>query len=379
MSAPQPPSRGLNWRGILGIVISIVLLYFAFRGVEDLGEVWGAIAAADPLYLLVATFFATAVFVIRAWRWEPILRPMGDTGFRSRFAATTVGFMTNNLLPARVGEFARAYAMSRLEPVTISASLGSLVVERLFDGLTLVALLAFTMAMPVFPEVGTVGGRDLGDLAGTMFLAFGGLAVILAAVVLWPGPAVGFAERMAERLLPSAVRRPVVDALKAFLEGVGVLRRPVLLLQISLWSLGLWLFNSLGFWFAFQAFDIDVPFVGALFVQSVVALMVAIPSAPGMFGVYEAAARIGLVTVWGVEVAPALAFAIGFHLAGYIPVTLIGLYYVWRLGLSWREVEQSEEAVETAVERSAAGGTGDVSARGGESHGGKGRAAGSEK
>lgn len=342
-------ARFLDWRGILGVLISVVLLFLVFRGV-DFAEVVSEVRGADPLLFLLSAFLATAVFVVRAWRWGPIVEPMARTGFDARFAAVSIGFMGNNLLPARAGEFARAYALARLERITISGSFGSLVVERLFDGLAVVGFLALAMAAPGFPDVGLVGGRDVGSVGGALFLLFVAILLVLLAMVLWPRIAVGAAEKVARLLLPIAVRRPVIDALEAFLTGVEVLRRPALLLKVSLWTIGLWLLNAVGFWVGFMAFDIHLPFLAAIFLQSIISLAVSIPSAPGFFGLFEGAARAGLVGVWGVEATKAVGFAVGFHLAGFIPITLIGLFYVWRLGFSWGEVRDSEEVVELAVE-----------------------------
>jgi uncharacterized protein (TIRG00374 family) len=336
----------LDWKGALGVAISIGLLWFAFRDVH-LAEVWARIRAADPFLLALSALLVTLPFPLRALRWKPLLRPAyADTRFRPRFAATTIGFMANNLLPARVGEFARAYALSRLEPVRVSASFGSLVVERLFDGLMVVLLLLIALAWPTFPSV---PGRDFGTIALWMGGAFAaGFAVILV-MVARPERAVRVFESVA-RYLPRSVRRPVVDALDAFLEGLSALRDPRLVIEIFLWSVVTWLVADLGIWVGMLAFGIQAPFIAAVFLQSVIALAVAIPSAPGFFGVFEAAARVGLVEVWGVASSSAVAFAVGVHLVGFIPVTAVGLYYLWRLGISWRDVEESEETVETAVE-----------------------------
>jgi glycosyltransferase 2 family protein len=151
--------------------------------------------------------------------------------------------------------------------------------------------------------------------------------------------------------LPKRVRRPLIDALEAFLTGVGILRSPALLSRAGFWSIVLWLVNAAGFYCAFRAFRIDLPFAAALFFQSCIALAVSAPSGPAFFGVYHAAAMAVLVGMWGVEQARAAAYAISYHLAGFIPVTVIGLYYAWRIGLSFGEVQESEETVEDAVEQ----------------------------
>ena len=112
--------------------------------------------------------------------------------------------------------------------------------------------------------------------------------------------------------------------------------------------------TAASYYLAFLSFGIrEVPFSGAVFLQSLISLAVAIPSSPGFFGPFEAAARVGL-GLWDVPVEKAVSFAVGYHIAGFIPVTVIGIYYVWRLNLSWREVRHSEETVEEDVESDAA-------------------------
>ncbi|MGK7313611.1 MAG: lysylphosphatidylglycerol synthase transmembrane domain-containing protein [Candidatus Longimicrobiales bacterium M2_2A_002] len=347
----------LDWKAVLGLLISAALLWFAFRDVH-LAEVWDRVRRADFGLLTLSAVLATVLFPLRAFRWRPLLVPSyADSRFRPRFAATCIGFMANNLLPARVGEFARAFALSRLEPVSVSASFGSLVVERMFDGVIVVLFLVAALAWPSFPAAPE---RDFGTIALWAALLFGAAFVIVLVIVIRPERSVRWFERTVARLLPEAVRRPVVDALTAFLDGIGAVRDPRLVLRALAWSVVIWFTAALSIWVGMLAFGIRLPFISAVFLQSIIALAVSLPSAPGFFGVFEAAARIGLVDIWGVAAGPAVAFAIGYHLAGFIPVTAIGLYYVWRLGLSWRDVERSEAAVETAVEAGDAGSAGDA-------------------
>lgn len=340
----------LDWKGVVGVLLGAALLWFALRDV-DAGEVVWGIRRADPVLLTIAVAGATFIFVIRAVRWRSLLEPVRpDSAFRPRFAATTIGFMANNLLPARIGEFVRAYALSRLEPVPVAASFGSLVVERLLDGFTITGFLFLAMALPGFPAVGPVGGRAVDSTAFFVLAVFGAVAVVLFATVLWPDRVLAAFDSTLGRVMPRSVARPVHDALRALVSGFATLRRPSLLLRAAVWSVVLWLVGAASFWVAFRAFDIEAPFSGALFLQSLISLAVALPAAPGFFGLYEAGVRIGLVQVWGVPVNAAMSFAIGFHMASFLPVTAIGLYYAWRLGISWRQVEESEEVTERAVE-----------------------------
>src|SRR5688572_23965346 len=153
MTAGHARRRFLDWKAVVGILISAVALYFAFRG-RDWGEIFAHIRRANVALILLATAFSTFVFWIRAWRWRYILAPIADLPFHSRFAAVNIGFAANNLLPARVGEFLRAYSLTRMEPrVPIVSSFASLVMERLFDGVLVISFLFLSMALPSFPSI----------------------------------------------------------------------------------------------------------------------------------------------------------------------------------------------------------------------------------
>lgn len=357
MTSTQPGRRAakkrsslLDWRALVGIALSIALLWWTFRN-EDLGRIAHEISLANPVLLLLATAAATFVFWIRAWRWKALVDPVHrGTSFRSRFAAVSIGFMGNNLLPARIGEFARAYAFSRIEPVPLVASFSTLVIERLLDAVFVVVSLLVAMALPSFPDVGTVGwlATTARTLAGLVGIAF----VMLFLLVVFPERTVRILEDVFMRILPARFRRPLVDALEAFLKGVSVLRDPQLLLRAGLWTIVLWLVNALGFWLALEAFSINLPFSAAVFLQAAVALFVSAPSGPGFFGLFEAAARLVLIDLWAQDPSRSLAFAAGFHLAGFIPITLIGLYYLRQVGLTLGAMAQTEEEVEQAVEES---------------------------
>jgi glycosyltransferase 2 family protein len=345
----DPARRGpaVPWKGLLGVLLSVGLLWYAFHDV-DFREVVTQIRRADPFLLALSAVLITLPFPLRAMRWRHILAPIyPESRFRPRFAATTIGFMANNLLPARIGEFARAFALTRLEPIRLSASFGSLVVERMFDAIMVISLLLVAIAWPTFPDM--AGGGYGRIAAGLALLLAAGFAVLLF-LVSRPVRAATLLEAIAARALPMRARRRVVDAVLAFLDGAAAIRDRRLVLFTLAWSLAVWLMAGFATWVGFRAFGIDAPFIAAVFLQSIIALAVSLPSAPGFFGLFEAAARIGLVDVWGIDPSRAMGFALGFHLAGYFPVTFIGLYYVWRLDFSWRDVGESEEIVETAVE-----------------------------
>jgi uncharacterized protein (TIRG00374 family) len=327
----QPARTFLGWKSILGFVISGVALYFVFRN-QDLGALLREVASARPLPFLAATVAGTAVFWVRAWRWKALLEPVRPgTSFRSRFAATTIGFMGNNVFPWRVGEIMRPLALARAESIPVMASVTSLVLERMLDVLTVLALLLLSMSLPGLPGLGGSEQFTARMQSVSTILLAGVLG--LGAIVLWPA----FAARVSNALvtkLPRRVRPLAATSADGFLRAVSALRDPGIMLRALTWSFAHWLLNGVGFWLAMRAFGLDYSFTAALFFQGILVIAVAAPSAPGFFGVYELAAAAVLVGMWGADATTSNAFAAAYHIAIYIPVTLIGLYYAHRLGVA---------------------------------------------
>lgn len=337
-----------KFRATIGVLLSLLLLWWALRDVSA-AEVVHQLAGADGLLLTAAIVISLSGFYIRAFRWGILLLPLGPpTAFRPRIAAVFIGFAANNVLPARIGEFARAFVLARLTTIPPAAAFGTLVVERLLDGIVLVGLLFAAMAAPGFPGGQAGGGADFRTAATVAGILVVIVTVGLFLVVTAPRRASAIAHFIA-RLLPRRFREKFIETLRSFAAGLVILRNARLFAVSLVLAFGQWTFLALSFLLAFRAFGIDdVPFSGAVFLQSIIGLAVAIPSSPGFFGPFEAAARVGL-GLWDVPATQAISFAIGFHIAGFLPVTLIGVYYVWRLNLSWSDVRGSEAAVEREI------------------------------
>ncbi len=334
-----------DWKAILGIVISAALIWWVLRDV-DLQGVWHVVRGARWDLLAAAVAVATFGFAVRAMRWKLLLHPLrAGIGFRPRFAAVNIGFAANNLLPARVGEFARAWAISRLEPISASGALGSLVVERFLDAVAVFSLMAMAMLHPSFPRDVTVGGQSLGAMITTLVVLLLVLLFGLLVLLLLPAPVISVT-RWVARFLPERAAGFLVEGLVSFLSGLESLRSPRLLLGALAWSFAFWAWNGLSFWLGFMAFGIEEGYMAALFVQGIIAIGVAVPSAPGFFGTFHAAAVVGLTEVYGAAGSATLAFAFGYHLGGFIPVTLMGLWYAAQMGMSWSDLGRADERVE---------------------------------
>ena len=328
-----------HWRTLLGIALSAALLYWAFRDIH-FGEVRRELASANLLLFMAAAGIATLTFPIRAMRWQVILEPVeANIPFGPLWRATAIGMMINNVAPARLGEPARAYALSRETRVPFTTAFASLAVDRLFDALVIVMLFCVALLDPAFPSQARLGDQPIANWAGGAILLILLLVGTLYLVVLLPSRVIGLYEAFARRVAPSLEARGR-DALLAFAAGLGILRRPSRFAAVLAWTTVHWLVGALAFWVGFQAVGIDAPASAALFVQGVVAFGVAAPSAPGFVGVFEAAAKAGLA-VYGVSGTQALSWAIGYHVLGFIPITVIGIWYFMRLGLRLSDVRRA--------------------------------------
>ncbi len=338
----------IPWRALIGFAVTAVLIWWVFRD-TDLPEVWAEIQGANFWLLGLAVAIATGNYLLRSIRWGYLLHPIHPgTSLNSRLAAVFIGFMATNLLPARAGELVRPYALSRMEPVSMSAAFGSLVVERFLDALTILLLVFVALAAPGFPDHAVVSGVSLQVWLRGASILLGVILIFMVLLLLFPGPLVSLAERVVS-IFPKRIARFLVDVLEAFLNGLRVFQSPGLLLKAGVGGLLLWLVQSLMFWIGFRAFGIYVSFDVALFVNGIVALAVAAPAAPGFVGTFHA----GVVAGLGVYAAPpaaALGLAFGLHLGGFVPVTLIGLFYAWKLGISLGEVRADEVQAEEPVE-----------------------------
>ena len=334
----------LNWKSALGIALSVGLLVWTLRG-ESPSEIWQQISQANIPLLILSAAMATAIFPLRAMRWRVILEPVApNIPIGSLWRAIAIGMMVNNIYPARLGEIARAYALTReSNRVSLTSSIASLAVDRVFDALTLMLLLVSAMLAPDFPQGMTVGGQPV--QRGAMVFAAGaiGLFVVLYVIVAFPEFLVRLYAAAVGRVAPRLVERGST-IIHSFSQGLGVLRSPRRFAAVFLWALAHWLVNALAFWMAFRAFGIDVPFSAANFLQGIIAIGVALPSSPGFFGVFEAAAKVGL-DVYQVPGRLAVSWAIGFHILAFIPITVIGFYYFARLGLHFSDFKaQPNEA-----------------------------------
>ena len=313
------------------------LLLWALRGV-GLADVIQHLKAAEPGPLVGAVVIATLTFPLRLLRWRLLLRHESGQAYPSRplWHAIALGFMANNLLPLRAGELVRIYTASRLAEARFTTVLSSVAVERIFDALTIVALLTLALLSPDLPPSVTVGNTSVPHLARVAGVLAGVGLLVAIAIVAAPLTA----ERLVRRLVGSKhLADRIVSLIEGVRQGLLVLRTPGRLAGVIFWSLVLWLVNALGFYVGFAAFHIPVSYIGAWLMQGLLILGISIPSTPGFFGPFEAVI-VAVLALYGVPHDLAFSYAIAFHVTSFVPITLLGLWSLTRIPGGFRGLRQ---------------------------------------
>ena len=325
-----------KWQFWVGVLISILFVWLSLRGLR-LEQFWGAVKKANYIWLVpgVAVYFV-GVWV-RAWRWHYLLGPIKKIPTETMFPITTIGYMGNNVYPARAGEV----ILRRREGVPISASLATIIVERIFDG---VVMLAFVFVnLPELAKLtgssGFVGNIQQVAVIGTgAFL--GALAVFLIAA-MFPQMAAKIGFWFIYRLLPKRMHDRVTSLATKFLDGLASLRSPVNVLKVFFTSVLIWLLETGKYWFVMHAFNFSVSFFALMLMNGIVNLATTIPSAPGYIGTFDAPG-IAVLTAYGVDQATAAGYTLVLHVALWLPITLLGAFYLAREGITWSDSLRSE-------------------------------------
>ena len=314
-------------------------MWLALRGLE-LGDVWRNIRGANYWWLIpgVGAYFI-GVWA-RTWRWDYMLRPVKHIPVRSLFPVVVIGYMGNNVYPLRAGELLRSYVLRQREDVPMSASLATVIVERIFDGL--VMLIFVFVALPFAP----LPSDSLRTLVVLASLAFLGAMLIFFLLAAAPQRAFTLAEWFSGIFVPQRARQPVLDFTVRFLQGLESLRNFRNVLMIFFTSLIIWLLETIKYWFVMQAFPFQVSFFALLLMNGVVNLATTLPSAPGYVGTFDTPG-IAILTLYNVPADLAGAYTLVLHAALWLPITLLGAFYMLCEGLGWSDFRRAATIAES--------------------------------
>jgi uncharacterized protein (TIRG00374 family) len=333
-----------KWQFWLGVLISVLFIWLALRGLK-LDEFWGAVKDANYIWLLPGIGVYFIGVWVRAWRWHYLLGPIKAIPTRTMFPITTIGYMGNNIYPARAGEVLRAVILKRKEGVSVSASLATIIVERIFDGVVMLAFVFVNLSelAKLTSSSGFVGNIQQVAVIGTgVFL--GALAVFLLAA-MFPQVTAKVGLWFIQRLLPKRLHERVTGVMNKFLDGLASLRSPFNVLMVFFTSVIIWLLETGKYWFVMHAFDFSASFFALMLMNGIVNLATTIPSAPGYIGTFDAPG-IAVLTAYGVDQATAAGYTLTLHVALWLPVTLLGAYYLAREGIQWNENIRAELGTE---------------------------------
>ena len=333
-----------RWQFWVGLVISTAFLYFTLRGMK-LSALWDTVRTASYWWLVpgVAVYFV-GVWV-RTWRWHYLLRPIKKISTRSMFPIVAIGYMGNNIYPARAGEVLRAAVLRQREDVPISVSLATVVVERLFDAVVMLGFVFFNL-----PELarltqnsGFVGALNIRDLAVWGAVVFIGALLVFLALAMFPRFTEKLVDLVVTRLVPERWREKVRGITMKFLSGLESLRSPQEALMIFFTTVIIWLLETGKYWFVMHAFPFEVSFFALMLMNGIVNLTTTLPSAPGYVGTFDAPG-IALLQAYGVPGEVAAGYTLVLHGALWFPITLLGAYYYARQPLRWgKDLEKLRE------------------------------------
>lgn len=325
--------------GLLITVVCVVLLASELKW-EEMRK---ALAAADYRYVVPAVFLYLAAGYVRAFRWKYLLRPIKKTTTSNLFPIVCIGYMANNILPLRMGEFVRAYVTGKNERISRTSSLATIVIERVFDGLTMLLFLAFVMLFINVPHTARWNALRAGANAAAVLFVGVFIGALLSMI---------YRERARRIVLsvlsrfPASARNFIEPLFLKFLDGLEVLRQKkdafiVAITSIIVWLLELTVFLAIGWAFHIKLGGVGPGTIVMMLTLAVVNLGIMIPSSSGYIGVFEGLCWLAL-SLFQVPYNQAISFGLALHAVQFIPITLLGFYYLWKFKLRLRDIESQQ-------------------------------------
>jgi uncharacterized protein (TIRG00374 family) len=331
----------------IGIGISLFFLFLLFRKI-DLNKLTAAFKEMDYRFVVPAVVLTFVSYYLRALRWKYLLMPIKTISLRSLYPATIIGYMANNLLPARLGEFVRAYVLGQKEEIETSAVFATLVVDRLCDGFTVLLILLitfFTVQLPPGMEKVQHGLVTGGYMTLTVYLMVVAFLAILKKRTMWTLHLVG----VLLKPFPARVAEKVIPLLGSFISGLRLSAKPVELcaifcLSLVIWAAAVWPVDLL-----LRSFGILLPISASMFIMVFLVFAVMVPASPGYVGTYHFACVTAL-KAFNIQSERALSVALVIHGVSFFPVIIAGFYYLWRGNVSLKKIRETSIEQEKIVE-----------------------------
>lgn len=318
----------------IGILISVILLWFAFRNLNP-EQVWTYIQQANGLLLGAGVVWYFAAVSVITLRWKFLLNALRRLSVRQLFPLVCIGYAGNNVYPFRSGELLRIVLLQSNYAVPFARATTTVIVERVFDGLV---MLTFILISLLVSDVPSQEVRLVASAAAPLFLT---ALLIFFALAARPD----LLRRLYQRVsgpLPEQVRTVTANLVEEVITGLDGLRSPADLAGTITSSYVTWALEASVYWIVSMAFNLQTSYFTMLLVVGVVNLAGLIPASPGQFGVFETFASAVLIGA-GVSQAQSVAFALTIHMVIWLPVTLVGLYFLLQQGLSFSAISRARQ------------------------------------
>lgn len=331
-----------RWHFWAGLIISVMFLYLALRGL-NLQTIWNSITSANLIWLLPGILVYFAAVMVRAWRWQYLLYPVQEISLLKMFPVIVIGYMGNNIYPARAGELLSAVLLKRKHQIAVSASLATILAQRIFDGIVMLGFLFLNLFQIGKLNIQSGFLNVLRTLAFWGSLVFIGLLLIFLVMAAFPVKSHAIIQKIIWVVFPQKWQSGAEQVIRRFMLGLGALQTPRDVITVTIMSIIIWLIEALFYWFVMLAFPFRVSFFTLMLLLGVVNLATTLPSAPGYVGTFDAMS-IAFLTAMGVSSALSAGYTVVLHAALWLPITLVGLFFFAREGLKWSEGLQSHHA-----------------------------------
>lgn len=311
----------------LGIGVSIFFMALLFRKI-DFNQLWAALVTVDYRYILLAVVCTFFSYFLRAVRWHYLLIPEKRIPLSSLYPATIIGYMANNVLPARLGEFIRAYVLAQREGLQTPTVFASLVIDRLFDGFTVMLILLITLFTLRLPQGLSEAETVLRTGGIATFVLYAGVVAFLFLLKRQTMRTLAWT-RLLLKPFPQRLTDRIIPLLGSFICGIRMSSKGGHIAAVLVSSLLVWSFCIIPVNFVLQGFDVHLPITASMFILVLLVFAVMVPASPGFIGTYHYACFKGL-SAFGIDESTSVSIALVLHGTAFFPVIIAGAYYLWR-------------------------------------------------
>jgi uncharacterized protein (TIRG00374 family) len=308
----------MNKKVILGILISIVLIYLSVRGI-NLQDVFRDLKNIQLSYVIFFILLVILMQWVRSYRWGVILQPMEKIDQFSLFSVTSVGFLVIASIPARIGELARPYLISKRSSIKMSSALGTILVERVLDSFTVLAIAVIVLLLTDLPPW-------MIRSSIIFFLLALGMFCFIIFLILRRDAALKLINRILSKL-PGKFAHTIDEVIHHFIDGFQIITNIKFLLYLFFLSALVWLLDVLAIYMLLKAFDFTLPVMASFVVMIILIVGIAIPAAPGYIGNWHFACVLAL-SFFGLAKAEALSFAVVYHFLSMVIVVVLGVAFL---------------------------------------------------